>query len=83
MMVQMPQTHWENRYFEWTNFDFVWTIRFDNFDDFQTLSNASVSGSTSDSTFFDIHEKLRELYVYLYLKDLQDSQVDNRVSMKI
>lgn len=40
-----------------------------------------MSGSTSDSSFFDIHEKLRELYVYLYLKDIQDTQVDNRVSI--
>lgn len=47
----------------------------------QTPSNTTMSGSTSDSSFFDIHEKLRELYVYLYLKDIQDTQVDNRVSI--
>lgn len=39
-----------------------------------------MSGSSSENSFFDIHEKLRELYVYLYLKDIQDTQVDNRVS---
>ena len=35
--------------------------------------------SASATPFFDIHEKLRELYVYLYLKDTQDSQADSRV----
>ncbi|XP_055319761.1 transcription factor SPT20 homolog isoform X2 [Sitodiplosis mosellana] len=48
----------------------------------QSPSNTSMSGSTSDSSFFDIHEKLRELYVYLYLKDIQDTQVDNRIKLK-
>lgn len=43
-------------------------------------ASGTSSSGTDSSPFFDIHEKLRELYVYLYLKDIQDSQVDNRVS---
>lgn len=45
-----------------------------------TATASSSSTSPSSSKFFNIHEKLRELYVYLYLKDIQDSQLNNRVS---
>lgn len=45
-----------------------------------THESATNDGSADPSSFFDIHEKLRELYVYLYLKDMQDAQVENRVS---
>lgn len=46
-----------------------------------THESATNDGSADRPSFFDIHEKLRELYVYLYLKDMQDAQVENRVSI--
>lgn len=43
-------------------------------------NNASSAENCRDSTFFDIHDKLRELYGLLYYNDEQNRRTETRVS---